>query len=650
MGAKCSYKGADLKEIERAFLSVKKGSLLNTARGYNLDAELNVLVAMGRLVEKMYELNDFVAASYASEYVLPRVQGLLEFVTDSLDGKRAKYKVKLSKNEIQRWASEISPLCEVQLPDYSVRKYMKLEYVYDYLRKRQMAIAARYFVHWNLHYLEQEKGEKAYPRRQRILQSAVWWNNQMLLGRFKLRMPNGGKYSEIMPTKIIFSTFPSSGKSFLCNTLNEMFSELGMIIQRRGGMLRVGNEDGNITRQSGQTKGLLMNKLILDIYPENKKFVSSATGKYDPFDKGAEDEWQLKGCEYEPARSIFKTRDSALNSVRCQFAIMDDPSRGMQEHLNINIHNKIYEVFNGDFLDRFEDQDDMAVLLTGTMFNPFDVFSKEIQKALANGYMVDERFSNTYISANGKTVVILNDCEDQYGHSAFPEFISNEALQNKKESLPAYDYHCIWRQKPIPAEGLLFAKEYLRFYDNLDESKLSSYAVAVIDPTRRKASDYFSMPICRKDTQTGDLVLVDLIYERKASKDLFEKIVDKIVKNGIIKLFYEENIDTSLGDAINTRLKQRGITFCTIEPLYSVANKQQRIADMADTIKGHIIFPSEKYANSHTVIGFAVHQLQEWTEDSKNDDFPDTLAMLAMKFIVQNKRTNYIKLGKKLPF
>jgi hypothetical protein len=71
---------------------------------------------------------------------------------------------------------------------------------------------------------------------------------------------------------------------------------------------------------------------------------------------------------------------------------------------------------------------------------------------------------------------------------------------------------------------------------------------------------------------------------------------------------------------------------------------------MADTIKGHIIFPSEKYANSHTVIGFAVHQLQEWTEDSKNDDFPDTLAMLAMKFIVQNKRTNYIKLGKKLPF
>lgn len=680
---RCYDENEKTKEIEKAFYSKEvmgEGIIVYSSavmeddsdlvKVWSCNKELVQIRAMWQLCELMFKENDFKAACMAYKYIMPRIEAFLQYI---YKGVRYGYKIERKGKSVEveyrvidenvneeerlkvyKWASEKEEIGKWYNSDGSIEEMPNLKFLYSVIRKRVMAIAARYFIHWNIQYLELEKSKKSYKTRKRILRSAVWWFNYLLLQKFKLSMPDCPEgFETIVPREIVFSTMPSSGKSFLCNTMNEMFTVLDMIMEQKGGVLRISNEQGNIFRQSRQTMGLLLNRLIIDIYFELRDFVGK-NGIFSPFNKASEEEWGLKGCIYEPCTSIFKTRDSAINSVRCQLGMFDDPSRGLQECNNAEIHKKITTLFYGDFMDRFETQEDMAIILTGTMFNPADVFSTEISYALENGYYVDKRFNNTYISKKKDIVVILNDCEDEFGNSAFPEFISNEDLDKKRRSLPKYEYHCIWRQKPIPAEGLLFSGDYLKFYDSLPE-ELSDYAFATLDPTRRKPNDYLSMPIFRYNPSNGLYYLVDVIYKQKSILNLYDEVIKKIKTHKIIEFWYEENTDTSLGTVLKMKMEQDGNNidkWCKLNEVWSSKNKIERITHFSDAIINNIVFPSKLYAPTTTQLGFAVHQLQQF-DGSKNtghDDFPDSLSMFADKHIVNSKKRNVVKGKKRLPF
>lgn len=642
MHTKHKYEGDDLKEIEASFKKVAGKNPLRTTSfaKYYLKDEFNALVTECRLVNLMYKLNDFKASCYAYTHTMRKIEEMLEYC----------YKYFTTSNYVQTWCKASDDNTIQRQPDGSTKQLSHLAYIYDVLRWEQMAVAARYFIEYNIQYLERDKTKKAYPSRKRILEAAVWWVNQGLLGRFGLRMPTGDKNFQFTPQTIVFSTFPSSGKSYLVNTLNEMYAELAWIINEKGGFLRVGNEQSNIYNQSAQTKNLIENKRIIDIYPENRQMIIK--GMYKPFSKSSDEEWIMNGVKYTPTANIFKTRDSAINSVRCCVASMDDPSRGQQEATNSKLHNDIVQLFRGDFSDRFEEQDDKFILLTGTMFNQNDVFAQTIGQAM-NGARPDRRFKNTYISADNKTIIIINDCENEYGESAYPEFISTEALVEKRNGLDAYSYACIWRQKPIPAEGLIFDYDFLQTYDELPTSDLNEQSVAYIDPTRRSARDFFSMPILRQNKKDEKFYLTDCIFCQKSSIDLYDDIVTKILKNKITRLVVEENIDGSLAEVIKIKLKAAGVKWCDVMTKYNTVNKAQRIANLAGTVKDNIVFPTKRRYAGRTQMSIFMNSLTQYSADvSKNlhDDAPDSICGIAENFIFNQVNKNYVKTYKKLPF
>lgn len=640
---------------------------------FNWRKQFKVRKALCEAVISLRELNDYEAAGLVYEGVMASIENYLLFMRAYIQ-KKGVYKYPkeerlyvCGRNEIEpkmrevqckddmyqpklaEYAMEKADMCKIREASGRYVEHTRLSYLMK-MREVLMSIAGKYFIHYNIQYLEIEKDKKAYPTREKVLAGYIWWANQMLLKKFNLSMPDAYKVNDIKPREIIFSTMPSSGKSFVNNTVNEMFSCLSREITGRGGVLRIGNEQGNISRQSRMTMGLITNNRIMDIYRELKQYIKT-TGKFDPMGKSSEEEWNIEGALNQPNMTIFKTRDSAINSIRCELGIFDDPSRGQQESNNVKVHEEICSLFNGDFMDRFDSPNDQSVLLTGTMYNPFDVFSTEIQKALSDGFTRDKRFEPTaiYISDDKETIVILNDCEDEFGYSRFPDFISDKDLKKKKEGLSEYDYACIWRQKPIPAEGLIFSKEYLSFYDELPDD-LTDYGYATIDPTRRKAKDFFSMPIFKFSAKKGKYYLVDIIFEKKASINLYPTMISKIAKNKIMKVYYEENIDGSMGIALKDKLKENGMPWCTIEQIYSTANKIQRIADMADTIKNFMVFPSQNFANTKTQMGYAVYQLLQYNGDkSEHDDFADSLAMFAEKFIIYPNKRNTITTMARLP-
>lgn len=642
---KHKYNGDDLKQLVVAFRKIaNKNPLVNKKkpkRFYNLQDELVAVDAECKLVKAMYKLNDFTASCYAYSFTMRKIEEIVEYVYQHF-----------TQKSVKEWADGSSDFTEVLNTDGSLHKYTNLGYIYEYLYNQQEAIAARYFIEYNIQYLEKEKTQKDYPPRARILESAIWWVNQGMLGRFGLSMPFAPKQYDFIPKKIIFSTFPSSGKSYLVNTTNEMFVELNYIINRMGGFLRVGNEMGNIQRQSEQTMNLIRNPNIIDIYPENKDFIYK--GKYCPFSKESVEEWVLNGCKFDPSSSIFKTRDSAINSVRCMVASMDDPSRGVQEATNAKIHNDIVQLYRGDFTDRFKDPEDQFIILTGTMFNPEDVFALESAKAMI-GAIKDERFANTWVNREKRTVVILNDCEDEYGNSAYPEFISNEALEDKRNGLDPYLYACVWRQKPIPAEGLLFAKEYLFTYGRNDKDEIDDFGYAYVDPTRKSAKDFFSMPICKKNKTTGRYRMVDAIYEQKSSIDLYDKIVDKIIEHHILKLVIENNIDVSLAEMIKKKLEERGVAWCEVIVKYNTVKKQERIAQMQFSVKQYIEFPNiDELSQRHPMYLFMRHLHQYSAESSTSgrihDDGADSICGLVSSYIIFLEEKNTIKARRTLPF
>lgn len=639
MQTKQKYDGQDLKNFETALQNIAAQYPLRHVGNYQdyaLEEEFLALDTECKLVCSMYKLNDFRASSYAYVFTVKKCEEIIDYC----------YRNMQLNPDVLTWSNQTSDLTKVRQPDGSAKTYPKLGYVFDYLRRQQMAIAARYFIEYNIQYLELDKPKKSYPSRRRLLEGAIWWFNQGILGKFGLKMPftKNRKY-DMKPQIILFSTPPSSGKTFLINTTNEMFSELGMIINESGGFLRIGNQEDNILEISNQTRNLIRNPAILDIYPENSNFFVG--GKYKPFAKDSAEEWSLCGTRYTPNLSIFKTRDATINSVRCDVVSVDDPSRGQQENTNINIHNHIISLFYGDISDRFESQDDKLIFLTGTMFAPFDVFSVVAQDAL-KGAVKDERFRGTYINKEKRIVLIINDIEDTYGKSAYPEFMSNWELQQKRATMDTYAYSCIWRQKPIPAEGLIFDYSKLRTYTTLPEDELEQYAFAYIDPTRRSAKDFFSMPICRRNKIDGSYYMVDCIYEQKSSIDELDNVISKILQNKIIKIIIEENADSSLAQLIKDRLVSQGVKWCEVVSIYNTVNKAMRIAAMEGTVKGNIVFPAhELFPVRHPLSMFTRDFTQYSAVGSsivvKHDDAPDSICGFAQHLIINANIDNIIK-------
>lgn len=636
---KHTYNGEDLLEIERAFQKIaRKHPFKNNFKNYNPQEELIAVNTLSRLVNIMYEKNDFRASSYAYIYTVPKILEIIDYCHKSLENKR-----------VLDWCNATNEFCFAIELNGSKKQYSNLGFLYECLHKQQQAKSARYFIKDNIQYLEQEKSEKDYPPRARVLEGAIWWFNQALLGRFGLKMPFCEKNFDFVPKEVVFATFPNSGKSYLNNVMNAMFAELSMIIYQSGGFLRVSNEQGNILRQSRQTQSMIENKLIFDIYPENKEFI--VRGKYNPFKMNTKEEWILNNVKFDPDATVCKTRDSAINSVRCRIASMDDPSRGQQEANNVKIHNEICQLYYGDFTDRFKNQNDRCLLLTGTMFNPNGIIATRIQGTM-KGATQDYRFRNVYISKDKETVIIVNDCENHDGTSAYPELISTKSLEEKRQTLDPYSYACTWRQRPIPADGLIFDYQNLKTYDILPLVDLSNFSKAYIDPTRRSARDFFAMPVFRQHKESLDYYLCDTIYQQKSSKDLYGKIVDTIIKNKIVLLIIEENVDGSLASIIKDRLKALGITWCEIKTIYNTVNKSQRIADMAGSVKTSVVFPEQYSVSPKSELGNMVRMFTQFTTIGRNlfDDAPDAICGFVEHAVIKSGLGNKIRFRKKLPF
>ena len=180
-----------------------------------------------------------------------------------------------------------------------------------------------------------------------------------------------------------------------------------------------------------------------------------------------------------------------------------------------------------------------------------------------------------------------------------------------------------YMQYPKPLKGLIFPKESLNFYKELNNNE--GVTLAYADPAD-EGEDSFSMAIARK--LGNRWYLIDVIFSKLNLSQIEPEFLAKLEKYSVDCCFIETN---SIGAPFVRECRNK--TKVSIRGVKNTTNKLQRIYAQQGYIQDNIMFP-EVLSDEYALFIKEVTSLLK--SGSKHDDAPDCLAGLA-----HNIRTYY---------
>lgn len=501
----------------------------------------------------------------------------------------------------------------------------RLASYHDFIKTAYTYGARISFEHFLIRY-EWDSTDKVYEKRMEILKSYVYYLNYMC-------------YHPEFET--IVCNLPSGyGKT----RIEKLYEAFRFGLDPTGTFLSVCSNDGLVKSASRSVIDIMKSEEYGEIFPKlnyaknPKMFVKETDG-----------EWKLKYCHLNNSY-IAQSRESNVVGVRASFSIhIDDMYGDPAEALNMSLNRRMWDKYTSVWLERFVKGRNPQKVITGTLWSPFDLLAQIIdQLKKENKFVKSNRFKYTQISEDGKHVIIQVPALDPItGESTCPELVSTEALIKKKNRISNYLWQCNYQQNPIPPEGLEFDWANLKTYD-IKPANETGYTEAVLDPAR-KGHDYVSMPIFQK--YGDDYALVDVLFERNAMSELYDKICDKIIDNHVTKFIIENNTDTSLKALIEKMLFERGYFACIIIEKYNTEKKELRIQAEQGVIKRKIWFPAQELYPVNTPMGEFMEQMTMFSFmlANKFDDAIDSVALFS-KMIIQGGAKPQRAVAIKRPF
>ena len=518
------------------------------------------------------------------------------------------------------------------------------------LIKKMMEISGRWHIEKfiNVFEYETEKKNRAFPKRKPLLEECIFFADRMNATKLGIKFEDG-----IMPKKIIFTVQPSGGKSFIANCYSAISLILHRLYYKTSGILRESNNTTNACGFSDQIKAMLENEKITNIYPELKKYFSK--DKTTILEKSTSEEWKIAGLDPRIRASHFaRGRDSAINSIRIFVAlIIDDLSDGFDQMNNDEAHQAMTTKYYIDMLSRAEGGD-IPQFILGTMFNEFDIQNQLIKDLEQQGLLIkDENYRDVRRTPDFSTIIITVDCFDENGESYAPKLITTKELRERQQNLKPYEFDLVYRQIRSSREPRVFDYNNLHLYKELPKT-LKSYSIAVLDPTRKNGSDFFSLPVFRFDSETNKPYLVDCIYEQKSLGKLadpqnrfFLKVVKFLIENNVKEFTIENNTSNTLGTLFEEKFKEFNY-YCKINEFYTakekgIKNKLEKILVEEPTITANIYFPSPTtFPPMHRVTLFMTDftrfdSKRDNVSKKQHDDAPDSVAIFSRRYLYNSQ-------------
>lgn len=343
-----------------------------------------------------------------------------------------------------------------------------------------------------------------------------------------------------------------------------------------------------------------------EIFPRLK--ITSTNAKMQQFNVG----------KYKPFPSLQCTSRGSNNAgvVRAsKFLMVDDLIAGIEEALNKNMLDKLWNIYTVDARQR--KTDGCKEIHIATRWSVHDVIG---------------RLQREYEGSDRVRFISVPDIDEETGKSNFDyEFngFTEEFYADQEKLMDDISYRCLYRQEPIEREGLLYHEEDLRRYLQLPDREPD--AILGICDVKNKGTDYMFLPCCYQ--YGDDYYLVDCVCDNDADFGVQEdKVSGVILDNNMQQCQFEANNGGDrFGANIMERVKAAGGR-CNITTKFTESNKETKIIVNADWVKKHVLFKDKSMYTDKEDYGVMMRFLLSYSISGKNpvDDVPDGMAQLAL--------------------
>jgi len=359
----------------------------------------------------------------------------------------------------------------------------------------------------------------------------------------------------------------------------------------------------------------------------------------DYFLKETDGNWKLRDCKLVSSYYADTVNSNVVGERASKRIHIDDLYADYLEAMNQNTNELYFNRFTTVWKKRFIQNAVEKVVVTGTLWASGDFIARLIEsEEKDHEFEPDKKYPFTRISEDGTVVIIQVPALDyKTGLSTCPELRTTEAILKERARIDEYLFQTNFQQRPVDPEAMEFSYNRLRVYtEKIPRGNANCYAV--IDATRKSGKDFFAMPILQKiyvGEDEYDYALVDCLFTRTATKDMYQDIVNKIIEYRIITVVIESNVTSELKQNIENILGEYGIAYCDIREKYNVAKKEERIEAQKSNIRRKIVFPERNLFPLKSDIGSFMDNLTVYNSQGRNmnDDAPDSLAMFCSEIM-----------------
>lgn len=293
----------------------------------------------------------------------------------------------------------------------------------------------------------------------------------------------------------------------------------------------------------------------------------------------------------------------------------DDLVKGLEEALNPDTMNKLYNTYLNVAKDRMKDG--AVELMVGTRWNVYDPLGRT-QEA----HKDDPLYRFIVIPA-------MDDNDESNFVYDYGLGFSTEYYRNMRNMLQPADWWAKYMGRPYVREGLLFPVHELKYYDELPHDT-PDRKVAFID-VAWGGGDYLSMPVgyvYKKDGE-DEVYIEDVVFSKGDKDATIPKVVGKIRRH----LPYTVQLEANNGgneykDKIEELLLRENIHInVSARRCPTTSSKMQRIYQYSSDIK-KFYFKSPRTRDIEYQLFMDNLNTFVMEGKNKNDDAPDSLAGL----------------------
>lgn len=392
--------------------------------------------------------------------------------------------------------------------------------------------------------------------------------------------------------------------------------------------------------------GIMTKPFFGKVFPEYAKYFGENSEPMNMFSicRAKEGELTLADSS-KPLNLKVISKDTSIDGIRVRFLFIDDICRS-KDMANLKQHQTDINNFWNSWWKRNYNTDDFYIVAGGTAYSVNDILSSLIATYSKGKLIQTKEFKYAYTNPNGDCYFIkIPKIDTDFERSTYPQKFSYESAVEMRDRDYA-TFMAMEQQMPQNPETSPLAWDKILTYDELPTG-LSDGAFALLDPART-GKNFVTLGIHRTRKEVDKYnreverhYLVDCIFKLKVMQDVYDEICEKVQKHHIVKLFIENNTDTSLGNLLRQKLDENGITFCEIKEFYSTENKEDKLREVVYSSEGYfknqMVYPCRQLFAPASDMGKFMLYLTAYDYNVKldYDDSIDEECMYIKRFVRQ---------------